>query len=152
VSTRTRRSALIAMATAGVLLACPTPARSQFTSYRHDPRTILEGHWQSCPDPDGTYAERVYDHVVNGIGQFEVHLGPHNEFAIFRGVQDEHRNHASPENLLIPYRVPLQDGRGAHRWLVPALGVIFNVTLAGGSFADCDSWYISLQPSDKPSH
>ena len=62
------------------------PAAPQFTSFRSDPRTILDGHWQSCSERDGTYSERVYDHVVNGVGLFEVHLGPRNEFAIFPGV------------------------------------------------------------------
>lgn len=149
---RGSRAAFIAGAVAAMLLAQPVTTRAQFTSYRRDPRTILEGHWQSCPEDDGSYAERVYDHVVNGVGQFEVHLGPHNEFAIFKGVQDEHRSHASPENLLLPYRVPMVDGRASQRWIVPSLGLRFSVTLAGGSFADCDSWYIVLEPTDKPSH
>jgi hypothetical protein len=135
-----------------MLLLCPRVAAPQFTSYRHDPATILEGHWQSCPERDGAYAERVYDHVVNGVGQFEVHLGPHNEFALFPGVQDEHRSHASAENLLMPYRVTMDGGgRASHRWLVPSLNLRFTVTLAGGSFADCDSWYILLERVEKPS-
>ena len=50
-----------------------------------DPRNILEGNWQSCRERDGQYTERVYDHVVNGVGQFEVHMGPRREFAIFTG-------------------------------------------------------------------
>ena len=82
-----------------MLLVCASAAAPQFTSYRRDPAIVLEGHWQSCPEADGRYAERVYDHVVNGVGQFEVHLGPHNEFAIFPGVQDDHRSHASSANL-----------------------------------------------------
>jgi hypothetical protein len=134
-----------------MLAARPPAASAQFTSYRHDPGTILEGHWQSCPERDGTYSERVYDHVVNGVGQFEVHLGPHNEFALFQGVQDEHRNHRSSDNLLVPYRVPMEDGRAQHKWLVPTLNLRFTVTLAGGSFADCDSWYILLERVEKPS-
>jgi len=32
--------------------------------------------------------ERVYDHLVNGVGQFEVHMGPRREFAIFEGPQE----------------------------------------------------------------
>src|SRR3954465_5374414 len=59
-----------------MLLVCASAAAPQFTSYRRDPAIVLEGHWQSCPEADGTYAERVYDHVVNGVGQFEVHMGP----------------------------------------------------------------------------
>jgi hypothetical protein len=145
------RAALVPVAVVAMLVAWPTPAAPQFTSYRRDPAITLEGHWQSCPETDGRYAERVYDHVVNGVGQFEVHLGPHNEFAIFPGVQDDHRSHASSENLLVPYRVVMQDGRASHKWAIPSLNLRFTVTLAGGSFADCDSWYILLEPAGKPS-
>jgi hypothetical protein len=128
------------------------PAAAQFNSFRHDPRTILEGNWQSCQEKDGTYTERVYDHVVNGVGQFEVHLGPAHEFAIFRGVQDEHRAHDSVENLLKPYRVPMIDGRARQTWKIPTLGLTFTATLGGGSFTDCDSWYLTLVPGPHPSH
>jgi hypothetical protein len=141
------RIVLVPAAVAAMLLAWAPAAAPQFTSYRRDPATILEGHWQSCPEADGRYAERVYDHIVNGVGQFEVHLGPHNEFAIFRGVQDEHRSHASSDNLLVPYRVVMQDGRAAQKWAIPSLNLRFSVALAGGSFADCDSWYILLEPA-----
>ena len=82
------------------------PPRAQFTPFPNDPHNILEGNWQSCRERDGRYSERVYDHVVNGVGQFEVHMGPRREFAIFKGVQDEHRDHESPDNLLKPFRVP----------------------------------------------
>jgi hypothetical protein len=142
------RAAFIAIASAAALAGQPPAARAQFTSYRRDLRTILEGHWQSCPDePDHSYTERVYDHIVNGVGLFEVHLGPHDEFAIFPGVQDEHRSHASRENLLTPYRVPMVDGRASRQWLIPSLGLKFTVTMAGGSYSDCDSWYILLEPA-----
>lgn len=144
-------------ASCGAVLAVlfwANPAAAQFTSFRQDPETILEGHWQSCPEEHGGgFTERVYDHMVNGVGQFEVHLGPRDEFAIFPGVQDEHRPHTSAENLLKPSRVPMEDGRASHIWAVPSLHLTFDVRLAGGSFADCDSWYIRLfpAPTRKPS-
>ena len=81
------------------ILLVPRPAGSQFVSFSGKSRNILEGNWQSCQDlSTGRYAERVYDHVVNGVGQFEVHLGPRREFAIFQGIQDVHREHDSPDN------------------------------------------------------
>ena len=95
------------------------PASRQFTSFSHDSRNILEGSWQSCQESDGRYTERVYDHVVNGVAQFEVHMGPRNEFAIFQGVQDQHRDHASPANLLTPHTVAMESGRAQQtleRW------------------------------------
>ena len=73
-----------------VLAASPrvgSAGAAQFTPYSSDPRNILEGNWQSCRERDGQYTERVYDHLVNGVGQFEVHMGPRREFAIFK-VQD----------------------------------------------------------------
>jgi hypothetical protein len=125
---------------------------SQFTPFSSDSRKILDGSWWSCRESDGQYGERVYDHVVNGVGKFEVHLGPRREFAIFKGVQDEHRDHDSPDNLLKPYRVPMEGGRAKQRWEIPTLNLAFTVALAGGSHTDCESWFIVLEPLDTTSH
>ena len=143
--------ALIACA-AIVLLESGSATAQDFVSYSSNPRNILEGNWQSCPDSTGRYAERVYDHVVNGVAQYEVHLGPRREFAIFVGVQDAHRDHDSPENLLKPFIVTMQGTRAQRRWEIPSLKLAFSVTLGGGSRTDCESWYILLEPLDKPSH
>jgi hypothetical protein len=141
---------LLGVCTVGILAA--VPARAQlFRPFSNDAHNILEGNWQSCRENDGQYAERVYDHVANGV-QFEDHLGPRREFAIFKGVQDAHRDHDSPENLLKPYRVPLESGRAKHRWEIPSLNLAFTVTLAGGSRTDCESWFIVLSPLEKTSH
>jgi len=137
---------------ASAFVLAARPAAPQFTSYSRDPRHILEGSWQSCRDSDGRYAERVYDHVVNGSGQFEVHLGPRDEFAVFVGVQDEHRDHAAPANLLQPYRVEGDGGRATRSWDLPSLGLTFTATLAGGSRSDCENWFVLLEPTPKPSH
>jgi hypothetical protein len=135
-----------------VLLVAP-PASPQFVSLSGNPHNVLEGNWQSCQDPStGRYSERVYDHVVNGVGQFEVHLGPRREFAIFKSVQDEHREHDAPENLLQPFRVLMEGTRAKQRWEIPSLKLAFSVTLGGGSRTDCESWYILLEPLEKTSH
>jgi hypothetical protein len=126
-------------------------AFAQFTSYSKNSKNILEGNWQSCRDADGTYSERVYDHVVNGVPKFEVHMGPKREFAIFQGVQDEHRDHNSPANLLKPYRLDVEGNLASHEWKIPSLNLVFTVTLAGGSRSDCESWYILLAPLNKAS-
>ena len=136
----------------GLVLAGRPAAAQLFRPFSSDSRHILEGNWQSCRDHDGQYAERVYDHVVNGVGQFEVHLGPRREFGLFRGVQDEHREHNSTENLLKPYSVPMQGSRAERRWEIPELKLAFTVTLGGGSRLDCESWYILLEPLEKTSH
>ena len=75
------------MLTAGFDASAQTP-ESRFNSTSSGLKNILEGNWQSCQEmATGRYGERVYDHVVNGVGQFEVHLGPRREFAIFPGVR-----------------------------------------------------------------
>jgi hypothetical protein len=140
-------SAILAL---GCLLV-PRPAVAQFIPLSANPHNILEGSWQSCPEPGGGYTERVYDHVVNGVGQYEVHLGPGREFAIFIGVQDDHRSHSAPANLLKPYRVPMEGTRARQRWEVPELSVAFSVAMAGGSRTDCANWFILLEPLEKTS-
>ena len=136
-----------------VLLAVTAPATSQFTSFSSpDTKNILEGNWQTCMQRDGTYTERVYDHLVNGVGLFEVHLGPKKEFAIFEGVQEAHRFHESAGNLLGPnYTVPMDASRAKQVWEIPSLNLKFTATLAGGSRTDCDSWFILLEPLKKTS-
>jgi hypothetical protein len=142
----------VVASTVSFLIAVSGPAAlAQFTPFSHNPKNILEGNWQSCRESDGQYSERVYDHVVNGVGKFEVHMGPRREFAIFKGVQDAHRPHDAPENLLKPYRVPLEAGRAKQRWEVPSLNLAFTVTLAGGSRTDCESWFVILEPLERTS-
>jgi hypothetical protein len=139
------------MAGVVMLAAALISAEAQFTPYRGDPKTILEGTWESCRAADGQFAERVYDHVVDGVPQFEVHLGPHREFAIFKGVQDEHRAHASEANLLKPFDVAMVNNRARQRWEIPSLNLVFTVTMGGGSRTDCENWYILLEPLKKTS-
>ena len=142
---------LIGVCASAALLGVQPAAAQIFRPFSSDTRNMLEGNWQSCRERDGTYAERVYDHVVNGAGQFEVHMGPRREFAIFRGVQDVHRDHDSVENLLKPFRVTFENGRARQRWEIPSLNLAFTATLAGGSRTDCESWYLLLEPIDKTS-
>ena len=155
-ATRSRFSAVtivwFAAAAFGLLAATAQPVRAQWIPYSSNPRNILEGNWQSCPESTGRYAERVYDHIVNGVPKFEVHMGPRREFAIFEGVQDEHRDHDSPDNLLKPFRVLMEGSRARKRWEIPSLKLALTVTMGGGSTTDCESWYILLEPLEKTSH
>jgi hypothetical protein len=151
-SPRARGSWVLIGAFATAMILAASPAAPQYTSFSRDPRNILEGHWQSCREADGRYAERVYDHVVNGVGKFEVHMGPRREFAIFNHVQDDHRDHNSPENLLKPHTVTMEGGRAKRRWEIPSLNLVFTAALAGGSRTDCESWFIVLEPIEKTSY
>ena len=135
-----------------VIVCIASTTSAQFTSYSKNSKNILEGNWQSCREADGTYSERVYDHKVNGVPKFEVHMGPKREFAIFAGVQEEHRDHGSSANLLKPYDLEVDGNLASHEWKVPSLNLVFSVTLAGGSRSDCESWYILLAPLNKASH
>jgi hypothetical protein len=151
-----RERSLVRLVCASALLFLAAPiiaAESQFTPFRsNDHRVILEGNWQSCREFDGRYSERIYDHVVNGEGKFELHMGPYREFALFKNVQEEHRAHDSPDNLLKPYRLMLDAGRAKQRWEIPSLNLALTATLAGGSRMDCESWFILLEPLEKTSH
>ncbi len=134
-------------------MAAPFEAAGQWISYSSNPRNVLEGSWQSCQEPSGQYAERIYDHVVNGVGHFEVHLGPRYEFAVFEGVQDDHRDHRSPDNLLKPFRVMMDSTyRAGRTWELPTLKLKLSVKLGGGSSVECESWYVVLEPLEKTSH
>ena len=145
--------ARVVLAVASVaLIVVARPARAQFTSYPRNSHNILEGNWQSCRESDGRYSERIYDHVVNGVAKFEVHMGPRREFAIFEGVQEEHRAHDLPSNLLRPYRLDVEGNLANHEWKIPSLNLVFTATLSGGSRGDCESWYILLAPLGKASH
>lgn len=144
-------SVCIASVLCAALALMTAPASAQYTPFTGSSRNILEGNWQSCREQDGRYAERVYDHVVNGVAQFEVHLGPRHEFAIFKGVQDAHRDHLSPENLLMPHDVPMDGNKARLRWEIPSLKLAFTVSLAGGSRTECESWFIVLEPLDRTS-
>src|SRR5215472_15289512 len=135
-----------------VVAVAGAPQVSQFTPFSNDPHNILEGNWQSCREADGQYGERVYDHVTGPGGVFELHMGPRREFGLFRGVQDAHRDHDGPENLLKPYRVAMESGRAKQRWEVPAMNLVLTATLAGGSRTDCESWFLILSPLEKTSH
>ena len=127
------------------VVACLGPAalgQAQFRPFSDHSRALLEGNWQSCRESDGEFSERVYDGRWPGMAPFELHMGPFHEFALFRGIQDEHRDHNSPANLLKPFTLPLQGSSVRHAW--NAAGLHLEVVLAGGSRGDCESWFVTL--------
>ena len=136
----------ITLFTGALVLCTAAYGHTQFTSSNDRRISILEGNWQSCREGDGQYSERVYDGKWPGIGPFELHLGPYHEFAFFRGIQEEHRDHNSAGNLLKPYNLEIRDNAARHNWDVD--GMRLNVALAGGAREQCESWYISLKRAD----
>jgi hypothetical protein len=124
-------------------IAVAAAASGQFVSTGDRVSSLLEGNWQSCREPDGKYSERVYDNNLPGIGPFELHLGPYHEFALFLGVQDEHRDHSSPDNLLRPFNVEVLANRASHTW--QTAGLRLHVAMGGGGRDDCESWFVTLK-------
>jgi len=137
---------LVAAVTVATCLGGAALGHAQFTSFSDHKAAMLEGNWQSCREGDGQYSERVYDGKWPGVGPFELHLGPFHEFALFRGIQEEHRDHASAENLLKPYNLEIRANAARHTWNVD--GLRLEIALAGGSREQCESWYVSLKRAD----
>ena len=146
---RSRKWQLITGVTAAALLGSAAVGYTQFTSSNDRTRSMLEGNWQSCREGDGQYSERIYDGKLPGFGPFELHMGPYHDFALFRGVQDDHRDHTSADNLIRPHTVEIVAGSGKHRW--DAAGLHLEVALAGGSREDCESWWVMLRRADSSS-
>src|SRR5947209_3617339 len=148
--TRRRQTWLrIAGLTVVVCFSAATLGRAQFTSHNDRSRAMLEGNWQSCRESDGQYSERVYDGRWAGLDPFELHMGPYHEFALYRGIQDEHRAHKSAENLLKPYNIEMKANGARHSWDVNSMHL--EVVLAGGSREDCESWYVTLKRTETTS-
>ena len=139
----------ITLFTGALVLCTATYGRTQFTSSNDRRISILEGNWQSCRESDGKYSERIYDGKLPGIGPFELHMGPYHEFALFRGVDDDHREHTSADNLLKPFTVDVVANIGRQKW--DAGGLHLEVALAGGSREECESWWVQLRRSDSTS-
>jgi hypothetical protein len=137
---------LVAGITVAGCLGVAALGQAQFTSYSDHKRALLEGNWQSCREDDGQYGERVYDGKWPGMGPFELHMGPYHEFALFRGIQDGHREHNSGGNLLKPYNLEIRGNAARQAWDVD--GLHLEISLAGGSREQCESWFVSLKRID----
>ena len=137
-----RLTSLITGFTLASCLGAAAVGYPQFTSFNDGSRSMLEGNWQSCAEGAGQFAERIYDGKAPGLGPFELHMGPFREFALFRGTHDAHRDHASADNLLKPHIVDVAQNT-TQKWEVE--GLKLEVSLAGGSRTDCESWFVTLR-------
>jgi hypothetical protein len=148
-SRRAPRLVIGALSTA-LMLGTAALVDAQFTPFNDRSRAMLEGNWQSCRESDGGYSERIYDGKWPGLPPFELHLGPFHDFALFQGLEEEHRDHDSGANLLVPHTVDLELNRAGHTWDVAGLHV--QVVLSGGSREECESWYVRMLPINSSSH
>ena len=114
-----------------------------FTDHKRPPCSKATGN--PAAKPMGSTRERVYDGKWAGLPPFELHMGPYHEFALYRGIQDEHRDHKSAENLLEAAHVEIRANAARQSWDVD--GLHLEVALAGGSREDCESWYVTLKRS-----
>jgi hypothetical protein len=137
---------LVTAFTVAACLGIAAIGLAQFRPMTDHRQALLEGNWQSCREEDGQYGERVYDGKWAGLVPFELHLGPYHEFALFRGIQDEHRDHRSTDNLLKPFTVEMRANAARQTWDVDNLHL--EVVLAGGSREECESWYLTLRRTD----
>lgn len=121
-----------------------------------DPLTILSGTWQTCVEVQGDHmgwAERVFDHYRNGKVEWEFHMGPQDEFALFKApheleCEDEVCDrHDGKDNLLGPaYRVgDVQTWRGKRQWTVPSLRLWISVVEAGNAPEGCYSFFLLIK-------
>jgi hypothetical protein len=115
---------------------------------------VLAGTWQSCRDVDGTYAERVYEQRVNGVFQWEFHMGPYHEFAFYRIPQPDEHDHTDSGNLLHTdpnstddYQARpsvLNSFRVLGEWVLPHDHLKITVVAAGGSLDLCEAFVIRI--------
>ena len=146
---RAKGQLIAGVSVAGCLVFAPIAQAQLFRPFSDHRTALLEGNWQSCRDANGEYAERVYDGQWAGLPSFELHMGPNHEFALYRGIQDAHRDHRSSDNLLKPYDVELRANAARQSWDVD--GLHLEVTLSGGSREECESWYVTLKRSQTSS-
>ncbi len=99
-----------------------------------------QGYWQSCEG-----AERVLEHRTNGYLNWELHMGPADEFALYAFRVDGDHNHGDKLNLLgTPHHDSLETWRGGRQWNIPSLHLWISVVRAGES-KNCDSFYIRIE-------
>lgn len=113
------------------------------------PNVKFWGNWQSCIQDDGAYAERAFPYTVNGKVLWTFHMGPSDQFALFKGVgpADEDDDHDDPKlNLLgTSYRYNLFRSKTGNNWTIPSLGLRLNIVAAMGSRSECDSFVLKLE-------
>lgn len=113
---------------------------------------ILNGSWQSCRDENGDWGERIYDRHEHGKWVWSLHMGPFNDFALYKPADEPedgdngYHYHSGPTNLLGPnYQVTNAYARGKRTWTVPSLHLWVNIVQAGGSREDCQSFVVLIR-------
>jgi hypothetical protein len=105
------------------------------------PPVLHQGWWQSCQAE-----ERVLEHRVAGHLQWELHLGPADQFALYAfKVDGPDHSHEDSLNLLgTPHHDDLKTWTGGRQWTVPSLRLWLSIVRAGGDVG-CDAFYIRIE-------
>ena len=138
---------------AATIIVMPRTVYAQFTPFsdRKNQKVILEGNWQSCQLAYGIYNEQIFDYYdIKRKPIFEFHMGPENEFALFKGIQDEHRDHNLLTNLLRIQEAKIVENQGNQQWNIPSLNLHIAVVLTSGSRDDCQHWWVVLESLKSP--
>lgn len=112
------------------------------------PPALYAGHWQSCQQADGEWGEAAVDYPIGSKQiQWSFHMGPFDEFALFRpGQEPTPDNHFTSANLLRQPHALKYAGRNAGRqWSIDDLNLWISVVQGGGSRDDCLGWYILIR-------
>jgi hypothetical protein len=100
-----------------------------------------QGFWQACGD-----AERVLEHRVNGYLVYELHMTA-VDFGLYAfRLDDGHKDHSDPLNLLSSPRFDnMATLTGGRQWSVPSLKLWVSIVRAGEPEAGCESFYIRIE-------
>lgn len=111
------------------------------------------GMWQSCLADDGFYAERIFSYTVNNQTRWSLHLGPYDEFALYRGrgptdsdPAGATHDHQDAYNLLgTAFHFRAFESKTGRNWTIPSLRLHINIVEAGGSREECESFAIKVE-------
>ena len=137
---------LVAYVTVATCLGAAAFSHAQFTSFSDHKRALLEGNWQSCREGGRPIQRAGVRRQMAGHRPLRAPPGAVSRFAFFRGIQDEHRDHSSADNLLKPYNLEIRANAARQSWDVD--GMHLEIALAGGAREQCESWFISLKRTE----
>lgn len=108
----------------------------------HAPGVLHQGTWESCVvTEDGLYAERILEHRQNGALEWELHLGPGSEFALFDHMVNLEGHPHDVDNLLNPYIITWT----AQEWNVEHLALTIVVLRNAEQHENCDAFFITIR-------
>lgn len=131
-----------------MLLGLILQAVTAFTSIPDSLPHLLNGHFQSCADPDtddgSGYGELAFEYQLQGRVRWTFHMGPRDEFALFVGAPAEHFDHGSTFNRLTPayHYDDVKTLKGGRNWSVWGLHV--NVIRVPASDDECRAFLVRV--------